>query len=170
MRTAVTSHVGRRRRRLAGVVAAAWLFGILGLTVERPSADQQQPATPPPAGQPQNQDQPVVQLPEQPIFRGGINFVRVDVIVTDGKDNPVTDLKETDFEVLEDNQPQSIDQFRLIKVEGTYIPKPGDPPPRELRNRDDEVAEAAKDDVRVFAFLLDDYHVRRANSISIRDR
>ena len=169
MRTAVASHVGRRRRRLTGVVAAAWLFGILGLTVERPSADQQQPATPPPAGQPANQDQPVVQLPEQPIFRGGINFVRVDVIVTDGKDNPVTDLKESDFEVLEDNQLQAIDQFRLIKVEGTYIPKPGDPPPRELRNRDDEVAEAAKDDVRVFAFLLDDYHVRRANSISIRE-
>ncbi len=129
MSTGVTSRVGRHRRRLAGVVAAAWLLGILGLTVERPSADQQTPATPPPAGQAPDQDQPVVQLPEQPIFRGGINFVRVDVIVTDGKDNPVTDLKESDFEILEDNQPQAIDQFRLIKVDGTVIPKPGDPPP-----------------------------------------
>ena len=109
---------------------------------------------------------PPIQLPEQPTFRGGIDFVRVDVIVTDGKAAPVTDLKQTDFEVLEDDQPQSIEQFRLIKVDGN--PKPGDPPPRELRNRDDEESEAARDDVRVYAILLDDYHVRRANSISVR--
>ena len=80
---------------------------------------------------------------------------------------PVTDLKQDDFEVLEDNQPQAIEQFRLIKVDGN--PKPGDPPPREIRNRDDEETEAARDDVRIFAILLDDYHVRRANSVSVRE-
>jgi VWFA-related protein len=106
-------------------------------------------------------------MPEQPIFRGGISFVRVDVIVTDGKAAPVTDLTQTDFEVLEDDAPQDIEQFRLIKVDGA--PRPGEPPPRPIRNRDDEEAEAARDDVRVYGILLDDYHTRRANSISVRD-
>ena len=139
------------------------------------SQAQQEPAAQPPAPQgaqpaqppPDNPPLPVIQLPEQPTFRGGISFVRVDVIATDGKGAPVTDLKQEDFEVLEDDQPQSVEQFRLIKVDGN--PKPGEPPPRQLRTRDDEEAEAARDDVRVYAILLDDYHVRKANSISIRE-
>src|SRR5688572_15713054 len=131
-------------------------------------------------GQPAQQPQPAGQAPTdqpaapvipgqdaQPVFRGGINFVRVDVIATDGKGQHVTDLKQEDFEVLEDNQLQSVEQFRLIKVDGN--PKPGDPPPRVIRNREDEESEAARDDVRIFAILLDDYHVRRSNSISIRE-
>ena len=55
---------------------------------------------------------------QQPVFRGGIDFVRVDVIVSDKKAQPVTDLTQADFEVLEDGKPQSIEQFRLIKVDG----------------------------------------------------
>ena len=39
--------------------------------------------------------------PQQPVFRTGINFVRVDVIVTDKTGNPVSDLKPGDFEVTE---------------------------------------------------------------------
>jgi len=130
-------------------------------------AQQGQPAQPT-AQAPDGQPAPPV-IPgqnAQPTFRGGINFVRVDVIATDNKQQPVLDLKQDEFEVLEDNQPQSIEQFRLIKVDGN--PRPGDPPPREIRNRDDEETEAARDDVRIFAILLDDYHVRRSNSVSVR--
>jgi len=144
----------------------ALLVGVaLGWVLQQPFQAQQ--AAPPAAAEQAPADEPVVQLPEQPTFRGGISFVRVDVIVTDGKAAPITDLKESDFEVLEDDTPQAIEQFRLIKVDGN--PRPGEPPPRQLRNRDDEETEAARDDVRVFAILLDDYHVRRANSISIRE-
>jgi hypothetical protein len=39
---------------------------------------------------------------ETPTFRGAINAVRVDVIVTDGDDRPVMDLTEADFELYED--------------------------------------------------------------------
>jgi VWFA-related protein len=104
---------------------------------------------------------------QQPTFRAGINFVRVDVIVTDNKGQPVTDLKETDFEVLEDGKPQTIEQFRLIRVDGNG--RPGDPPPRELRNRIDEEIEISRDDVRLFVFFFDDYHVRLGNSLGIRE-
>ncbi len=152
-------------------IALTW---VLGSNTGQTQA-QQEPAAPPPAQQgappaqqpPNNPPPPVIQLPEQPTFRGEISFVRVDVIVTDGRGTPITDLKQEDFEVLEDDQPQPVEQFRLIKVDGN--PKPGEPPPRQLRNRDDEESEAARDDVRVYTIFLDDYHVRRANSISIRE-
>ena len=103
----------------------------------------------------------------QATFKAGINFVRVDVIVTDRKDAPVTNLTKDDFEVIEDGKVQPIEQFRPIKVDG--IPKPGDPAPRVIRTRDDEQTEAARDDVRIYAFLLDDYHVRRTTSMSVRN-
>jgi VWFA-related protein len=105
--------------------------------------------------------------PAQPTFRGGINFVRVDVIVTDRKGQPVTDLKETDFEVLEDKKPQTVEQFRLIRVDGN--PRPGEPPPRQIRTPDDVETEVARDDVRVFVLFFDDYHVRLGNSLGVRN-
>jgi VWFA-related protein len=103
---------------------------------------------------------------QQPVFRGGIDFVRVDVIVSDRKAQPVTNLTQNDFEVLEDGKPVAIEQFKLIKVDGK--PKPGDPPPKPIRDRNDEELEAARDDVRIFVIFLDDYHVRRANSMTVR--
>ena len=159
------------RARLARWVRPAAVALCLAAVAAVGRAQQGQPAQPqPPAAQaPAGQPAPPV-IPgqdAQPVFRGGINFVRVDVIATDNKAQPVLDLKQEEFEVLEDNQPQKVEQFRLIKVDGN--PKPGDPPPREIRNRDDEESEAARDDVRIFAILLDDYHVRRSNSISVRE-
>jgi VWFA-related protein len=114
------------------------------------------------AEQPQQGDNP-----QQPTFRAGVNFVRVDVMVHDGKGQPITDLTQTDFEVLEDGKPQTIEQFRLIRVDGN--PRPGDPPPRELRNRIDEEIEISRDDVRLFVFFMDDYHVRLGNSLAIKE-
>ena len=114
------------------------------------------------AEQPQQGDNP-----QQPTFRAGVNFVRVDVMVHDGKGQPITDLTQADFEVLEDGKPQTIEQFRLIRVDGN--PRPGDPPPRELRNRIDEEIEISRDDVRLFVFFMDDYHVRLGNSLAIKE-
>src|SRR5688572_25318996 len=90
-----------------------------------------------------------------PTFRAGINYVAVDVIVTDRRDSPVVDLRKEEFEVFEDGKPQPIEEFRLGKIDATA--NPGDPVPRRIRSRDDEQAEASREDVRVFAILLDDY-------------
>src|SRR5688572_12140469 len=127
---------------------------LLASLVQTGSAQQE--AAAPPAGQ-----DPLA------TFKAGINFVRVDVIVTDRKDAPVTNLTKDDFEVIEDGKVQPIEQFRPIKVDG--IPKPGDPAPRVIRNREDEQTEAGRDDVRIYAFLMDDYHVRRSTSMSVRN-
>jgi VWFA-related protein len=136
-------------------------------------ANQQPPAQSPdeqaPQGQAPQGQEPQGQVPDgqQPTFRGSINFVRVDVIVDDRKDQPVTNLTQADFELLEDGKPVSVEQFTLVKVDGN--PRPGDPPPTEIRTRNDEELIANREDVRVFVFFLDDYHVRRANSMSVRE-
>src|SRR5580765_2557224 len=104
----------------------------------------------------------------QPAFRGGINFVRVDVIISDKNGNNIADLKESDFEVTEDGKPQTVESFKFIKLDGGTMPGP-DGPPRAIRTDEDEESEAAKDDVRLFAVFLDDYHVRRLASMGVRD-
>jgi VWFA-related protein len=125
-------------------------------------AEAQQGGTPP-----ASPTAPQGDAPQQPTFRAGVNFVRVDVIVNDNRGEPVTNLTAADFEVLEDGKPQAIEQFRLIRVDGN--PRPGEPPPRELRNRIDEEIELSKDEVRLFVFFFDDYHVRLDNSLSVKE-
>src|SRR5712691_1706064 len=112
------------------------------------------------------QDQQPPQPP--PVFRTGINFVRVDVIVTDKSGKPVADLKQSDFQVTEDNKPQAVETFKLIKLDGGAVPG-ADGPPQPIRSDSDEELEAARDDVRLFAIFLDDYHTRRGASMSVRE-
>jgi VWFA-related protein len=109
---------------------------------------------------------PVQQPPQTPTFRAGVNFVRVDAIVTDRRGAAITDLSQGDFEVTEDGRPQAIESFKLVQVDGA--PKPGEPPPREIRTEYDEESEAARDDVRLFVIFLDDYHVRRSSAMAVR--
>ena len=103
---------------------------------------------------------------QQPTFRAGINYVAVDVIVTDRKDAPVVDLKREDFEVFEDGKPQPIEQFRLVRISSAAAV--GDPPPRRVRSRDEELMEAGRENVRIFAILLDDYHTRKNTAMSVK--
>src|SRR5688572_23716551 len=75
-----------------------------------PAVRAQQPPPTPPATPPAAQD------PQRPIFKSGINFVRVDVIVSDKDGNPILDLKPEEFSVTEDGKAQKIEQFDIIKV------------------------------------------------------
>ena len=143
--------------RLVAAVAAL----LAALVMPVPAQDR--PATPPPA----TQQPPATPVgPDgQPIFRTGINTVRVDVIVTDSKGNPVTDLKLTDFEIAEDGKPQKPDTFRLIKIDTAIQPTYTE---RSIRTRNDEETAAADENSRIFAFFLDDYHVMRDSSMAMR--
>jgi VWFA-related protein len=107
------------------------------------------------------------QDPTQPTFRTGINFVRVDAIVTDKQGRPVADLTPEDFEVLEDGQPQAIETFKLIRVDGN--PAPGEAAPRDINSTFAEESEARRDDVRLFVIFFDDYHVRLGASLAVKD-
>jgi VWFA-related protein len=129
-----------------------------GATQEQTAPDSPRPQGETPAGQQTGQ------APGQPVFRAGINFVRVDVIATDNKGNAVLDLKPEDLIVSEDGKPQVIESFKLIKVDERNETTP----PREIRTTYDEESEAQREDVRLFAIFLDDYHVRRGASMYAR--
>jgi VWFA-related protein len=64
------------------------------------------------------------QSDEDEVVRITTNLVQVDAVVTDKDGNQVTDLKAEDFEVLEDNRPQTITNFSYISAEGTYVETP----------------------------------------------
>ena len=92
--------------------------------------------------------------PQQPTFRTGVNFVRVDVYPTaDGR--PVADLGKTDFDVLEDGVAQTVDTFEHIAVRPRDIAaEPVEP--RDLRESNQMAADARN---RLFVLFLDTYHV-----------
>src|SRR6476620_1079613 len=103
----------------------------------------------------------------QPTFRGGVNVVRVDVIASDSRGNPVTDLAKEEFEIVEDGRTQTIDLFRQIRIDGTTVSDSARP--RQVLNRDTEEQEASRDDVRVFSIMLADYQVCAERSRVVRD-
>jgi VWFA-related protein len=151
---------------LALLVAAGLPGGsravIRGAEASPPQAAQA-PAQPPPAGAeptPQREQQP----PAPPVFRTAIDFVRVDVIVTDRKGQPITDLKPEEVEVFEDGDRQDIESFKLFRIDELTETTPA----RPIRSLFDEESEAQRPDVRLFAFFLDDYHVRRGNAMRAR--
>ena len=124
----------------------------------QPAGQQPAPATPPAGSPPPERAQ-------QPI-RTGVNFVRVDVIVTDGKGEPVLDLKPEEFSVNEDGKPQKVEQFSVVKIDA--VAQTDNRPTSAIRTDFDEEREAARPDVRLFVLLLDDYHVRRGNDMAVR--
>src|SRR5215471_9688825 len=65
--------------------------------------------------QPQQPPQPSVQG-QQPTFRVQVDYVEVDVVVTDRNGNLVRDLKKEDFQVLEDGKAQTINTFTFVNI------------------------------------------------------
>jgi len=56
------------------------------------------------------------QGPPSVTFQVEVNYVDVDVVVTDEKGNFITGLAREDFEVFEDGKPQKIDMFSLVEI------------------------------------------------------
>ncbi|MCX6550111.1 MAG: VWA domain-containing protein [Acidobacteria bacterium] len=141
----------------------ALLACVAGMTVA--AAPQQPPAGAPPRAQAQQQQSQQPQQPPPPVFRAGVKLVRVDLTVTGKGDKPVADMKAEDFDVTEDGVPQKVEQIQYLQLDGN---RPvGDETSLEIRSQEQAEAEAARDDVRVFAIFLDDYHVDKVPQITI---
>ncbi len=137
---------------------------------------QQQPPAPPPGAKPADTKpaaaDPAANPPQQdqqpvPRIRTGINYVRVDAIITDRQGNPVLDLKQDEFRIKEDGKPQTIDSFSVVNIDPIAQQVDG-PPVREIRSIFEEQREAQRPEVRLFIIFLDDYHVRRGNDMVVR--
>lgn len=54
--------------------------------------------------------------PQTPTFRVAVDYVEVDVLVTDAQGNYVRDLKKEDFQIFEDGKPQTLSNFVPIVI------------------------------------------------------
>jgi VWFA-related protein len=97
-----------------------------------------------PAGQ-----TPVPEKPQVPAIRTGITMVPIDVRVLDREGKPVTDLKQEDFIVLEDNVRQKIEHFSATGLT-PETPTPGARP--QFRRPNDP--ETAPRNQRIFLLVL----------------
>ncbi len=146
----------RPARLAASVVAFVCALVVAAGPSPIARADQTAPAapvaqTPPPAQVPPGDGQP-------PVFRSGVKLVLVDVSVTGADEQPIADLTPEDFDLTEDGVPQKVEQASLVRIDGQ--PR-GNGEALAIRSRDHAIAEAGRDDVRVFAIFMDDYHLDR---------
>jgi len=146
-------------RRITALLGLVVLL-VIGTSAQEPARPTQSPPPEAQAGQPPAG----TDAAGQPVFRTGINFVRVDVIATDKSGVPVTDLSLNDFEVFEDGKPQAVETFRLIKVDAVAP----EYTTRTIRTREDEETAAADENARIFVFFLDDYNVRLNTAMAAR--
>jgi VWFA-related protein len=99
--------------------------------------------------------------PKPPAFPAGVEQVTVDVVVTDGKGQPVTDLTRDNLEVYEDGVRQAIASFDLFHVRETpsvaspNAEAPAAPAPSRLSTN----TEPEEQRGRSFVIAFDDVHL-----------
>src|SRR5688572_24565710 len=101
----------------------------------------------------------LAQAPQDlPRFRAGANLVRVDAYVSQD-DVPVTDLTADDFAVYEDDKPQQVESFELIRARAAT---------RETERRDvtntRDMRQQVNDAARVFTLFFDPFYVSTSGS------
>src|SRR6266550_3724414 len=97
------------------------------------------------------------QQTEQPplTFRVEANFVEVDAFVSDGSGKPVTDLKASDFQLLEDGKPQTVSAFSYVNIPITRPERPLFSPTAIEPDVETNVGM----DGRIYLFVIDDLHL-----------
>ncbi len=60
--------------------------------------------------------QPPSGQPQTPTFRVAVDYVEVDVVVTDANSNSIRDLNKDDFQIFEDGKPQTIANFVPVDI------------------------------------------------------
>ena len=102
---------------------------------------------------------------QAPTFKVQVDYVEVDVLVTDARGNYVRDLKKEDFQVFEDGKPQAVTNFALIDI------------PIERAERPLFAKQAIEPDVqsnerpfdgRIYVMLLDEAHTLPQNTNLVR--
>jgi VWFA-related protein len=108
---------------------------------------------------------PQPQTPQPPTFKVQVDYVEVDIVVTDKQGNHIRDLKKEDFQVLEDGKAQTISVFTHVDI------------PVERADRPLFAAEPIEPDVktnerpfdgRVYVMVIDDLHTRFGRSVRVK--
>lgn len=107
-------------KTILGFFLAAFVLAPMSAHAQTPASS---PApTPPVTVQPANDDN---------VVRVTTNLIQIDVVVTDSRGTPITNLKPEDFEVLVNGKPQTITNFSLVTLDPQppERPKSGDNKP-----------------------------------------
>ncbi len=92
------------------------------------------------------------------MFRAGVEYVTVDVIVADRSDHVVPDLRKDDFEIHEGSRRQAIADFRYVSVPLQH--RVIDPVAGAAAPEPDVVVNAPpKPDSRLWVIVIDDLHI-----------
>jgi VWFA-related protein len=116
----------------------------------------QNPAPQAPA-QPQSQ--------QSPTFKLRVDYVEVDVVVTDRDGNLVKDLKKEDFQVLEDGKAQTITTFTQVDIPVEQADRPlftATPFEPDVRTNEKPF------DGRVYVMVIDDLHTNFGRSQRVK--
>src|SRR6266851_239408 len=92
-------------------------------------------------------------------------LVTVDVIAADARGRIVDDLKPGDFELREEGALLALESIRLVRAAAG----PQTDAAVLIRTPSDERQAAVKEDARLFAIFLDEYHVTGANTDRVRE-
>ena len=129
------------------------IVGLIVLAAGTAVGAGQAPAAQPPAG------------PQSPTFKVQVDYVEVDVLVTDARGNYVRDLKKEDFQVFEDGKAQAVTNFALVDI------------PIERAERPLFAKQAVEPDVRtnerpfdgrIYVMVLDQAHTIPQNTNLVR--
>jgi VWFA-related protein len=99
--------------------------------------------------------------PQRPMFRSQVEYVEVDVLVTDAAGRFVPGLRKEDFLLREDGRPQTITAFSLVNVPIDRIELPlfaSQPIPHDVQTNERPF------EGRIYVLLLDDLHVDATRS------
>ena len=109
------------------------------------------------AQQPGSQERPQPQV----TFKSDVNYIEVPVVVVDRNGRFMPGLRQTDFEVREDGERQTISTFAVVNLEREHA---GAPPSVQNGIASDVQTNATPFDGRLYVLLMDDLHVDAVNT------
>jgi VWFA-related protein len=147
----------RLRFAAALVLVSALVSVAVGVTVEG-QAPQGQPAQRQPA-----QDDVIGETPR---FQAQVEYVEVDVLVTDAQGKLIRDLTKDDFQVFEDGKRQTISNFSMVNI-------PLERADRPLFQSDPIEPDTASNERpfngRLYVMILDDLHTNALRSQLVKN-
>lgn len=103
---------------------------------------------------------------QAPVFRAGVEYVPVDVVVTGGNDEPITDLKIEEFEIYQGGRRQTIADFTFVSIPVAER----DLAAIRAQPRVQNVASSVQTspDSRLFVMLVDDLHTLEYEIVAVK--
>lgn len=101
----------------------------------------------------------LVAAPQDPVFKTRVDVVEVDLVATDVTGRPVTDLRQDEFQVLEDGRPRAIVSFTRVDLP---VLRPHLPLARDVATNTEA------QDGRLLFLILDDVHTPRDRTAQVQ--